>query len=229
MSSSTDPSIDPSIRDRIIADPGALLDDQDIMRALVNASDASKGSNVVDLRGAAMTRLEARLDRLEDTHRSVIAAAYDNLAGTNQIHRAVLKLLDPEDFPAFLANLRGDLAGILNVDAARLVLETAHPEDPAAARLDPAMCMKPAGFVAAYLPQGRQVTLRRVSDGALYEASAQTVQSEACLRLDLGHGRLPGMLALGAADAERFSPQHGTDLLGFFADTFERAMRRWLA
>ncbi len=58
------------------------------------------GHNVVDLRGIAMERLEERLDRLEDTHRSVIAAAYDNLAGTNSIHRAVLRLLRPAEAAA---------------------------------------------------------------------------------------------------------------------------------
>ena len=53
------------------------------------------GGNIVDIRGIAMERLEHRLDRLEDTHRSVIAAAYENLAGTNQIHRAILRMMDP--------------------------------------------------------------------------------------------------------------------------------------
>ena len=60
------------------------------MRALVAANERALGSNVVDLRGIAMERLEARLDRLEDTHRSVIAAAYENLAGTNQIQRNII-------------------------------------------------------------------------------------------------------------------------------------------
>jgi len=37
------------------------------------------------------------------------------------------------------------------------------------------------------------------------------------------------MLALGAEDPHQFRPNQGTDLLGFFAGVFERAMRRWLA
>ena len=47
--------------------------------------------------------------------------------------------------------------------------------------------------------------------------------------LDLGPGRLPGMLALGAEDPHLFAPSQGTDLLTFFAGTVERAIRRWLA
>jgi len=49
------------------------------------------------------------------------------------------------------------------------------------------------------------------------------------MRLDLGPRRLPGMLVLGAEDPHQFRPAHGTDLLTFFAASFERVMRRWLS
>jgi uncharacterized protein YigA (DUF484 family) len=55
------------------------------------------------------------------------------------------------------------------------------------------------------------------------------VRSEACLLLDFGADRLPGMLVMGAEDPHQFSPQQGTDLLAFFAGVFERTMRRWLS
>ena len=70
------------------------------MRALLRADRRSAGRNVVDLRGVLVERLEERLDRLEDTHREVLAAAYENVAGMNQVHRACLALLDAEDFAA---------------------------------------------------------------------------------------------------------------------------------
>ena len=71
-----------AVREQILQDPARVLEDRDIMRALISADEASRGGNVVDLRTIALERLEARLDRLEDTHRHVIAAAYDNLAST---------------------------------------------------------------------------------------------------------------------------------------------------
>ena len=58
---------------------------------------------------------------------------------------------------------------------------------------------------------------------------ADWIRSEACLKLDFGKGRLPGLLVMGAEDPHQFSPQQGTDLLMFFAGVFERAMRRWLS
>jgi len=102
--------MDRVLKDKILAQPDVILDDDDVMRALISANDQARGPNVIDLRGLAMQRLEERLDRLEDTHKSVIAAAYDNLAGTNQIHRAVLRMMDVESFDAFLSILNDDVA-----------------------------------------------------------------------------------------------------------------------
>ena len=230
-------TMDDNLRDTIIADPGVLLDDKDIMRALVAANEKAMGNNIVDLRGIAMQRLETRLDRLEDTHRSVIAAAYENLAGTNQVHRAVTRLMDAVRFEGFLADLGGDVAEILRVDALRLVLEsTESPDDPAIRRLGAVLGIAAPGFVDDYLTRGRNATARAVTlrqvhpdSRALYGNKADYIRSEACLRLDLGPGRLPGLLVMGAEDPHQFSPQQGTDLLAFFAGVLERALRRWLS
>jgi len=229
--------IDDTLREKIISQPDVILDDQDVMRALISANEKTMGGNIVDLRGIAMERLEARLDRLEDTHRSVIAAAYDNLAGTNQVHRAILRMLDPAEFEPFLRDLGGEVADILRVDAVRLVLETVQAEnDPAVSKLGDVLSVAEPGFIDAYLTGGRnvplrQVTLRQIQSGGdtIYGEAADWIRSEACLKLDFGEGRLPGMLVMGAEDPHQFTPQQGTDLLAFFAGVFERAMRRWLS
>ncbi|WP_047997215.1 DUF484 family protein [Puniceibacterium sp. IMCC21224] len=234
---SSRPQMDDTLRDTIISRPDVILEDQDLMRALIAANERSMGGNIVDLRGIAMERLEARLDRLEDTHRSVIAAAYENLAGTNQIHRAILRMLDPVEFEPFLHNLGSEVAEILRVDSVRLVLETVQKyEDPAVQRLGDVLSVAETGFTDTYINSPRhgplrQVTLRQVQhgDARIYGDKADEIRSEALLRLDFGLGRLPGLLVLGAEDPHQFTPQQGTDLLTFFAGVFERAMRRWLA
>lgn len=227
----------PELRDKIISDPDVILEDRDLMRALITANERAMGANIVDLRGVAMERLERRLDRLEDTHRSVIAAAYENLAGTNQVHRAVLRMLEPTDFEAFLKNLSAEVAEILRVDSVRLVLETlCTEEEPALRRLGEVLCVAEPGFVHEYMRAGRggqvrPVVLRQTlpQSEAIYGEAASWIRSEALMRLDLGEGRLPGMLVFGAEDPHQFKPSQGTDLLGFFSGVFERAMRRWLA
>lgn len=234
---STKAVIDENLREKIIAEPDVILDDKDLMRALVAANERSMGNNIVDLRGVAMERLETRLDRLEDTHRSVIAAAYENLAGTNLVHRAILRMLEPASFEAFLRDLSGPVAEVLRVDCIKLVLETAQTgDDPVLKRLGGVLSVAHPGYIEDYLTQGRnipqrQVTLRQVHEGDLhiYGEEAGFIRSEACMKLDLGPNRLPGMLVLGSEDPHQFSPQQGTDLLSFFVGVFERTMRRWLA
>ncbi|MGR3435518.1 MAG: DUF484 family protein [Shimia sp.] len=230
--------LDVETRDRILDAPDAILDDNELMRALIAAQDAASGpGNVVDLRGAALSRLEDRLTRLEDTHRMVVAAAYENLASTNQIHRAILRMLEPIAFEPFLRDLGGEVADILRVDFIRLILES--PDENAAqavGALGDVLAMAPRGFVDKYLgltrgAEARTVVLRQThpKSGTVYGDRLDWIGSEAAIRLDLGPGRLPGMLVLGAEDPHLFSPSQGTDLLGFFGATFERAMRRWLA
>jgi uncharacterized protein YigA (DUF484 family) len=229
--------IEPDLRDRLIAEPETILEDQDVMNALVAANERAMGANIVDLRGIAMQRLEDRLERLEDTHRNVIAAAYENLAGTNQVHRALLQMLDPLSFEDFLRALSTDVAATLRVDCVRLVLESRQEAtDPALRKLGEVLCVAEPGFVADYVAGGRNVPLRPVTlrqvmpeGDRLYGDRAGYIRSEALLRLDFGRGRLPGMLVFGSEDPHHFKPTQGTDLLAFFAGVFERTMRRWLS
>jgi hypothetical protein len=230
--------IEPDLRDKILAQPDRVLEDRDVMNALVAANDRALGSNIVDLRGIAMQRLENRLDRLEDTHRSVIAAAYENLAGTNQVHRAVLQLLEPGNFEAFIRTLTGEVAQTLRVDLVRLVLETVQDDtdtDPTLRRLGEVLRVAPRGLVGTYLTNGRNVpprpvVLRPVTGlaAAFYGDRADDIRSEALMKLDLGPGRLPAMLVFASQDPHQFKTTHGTDLLAFFAGVFERSLRRWL-
>ncbi|GAA6158756.1 MULTISPECIES: DUF484 family protein [Ruegeria] len=235
MSSNT--KLKDTLREAILAEPDAVLDDKDLMQALVAANERARGDNIIDLRGIAMQRLEARLDRLEDTHRSVIAAAYENLAGTNQVHRAILRLLEPTGFEDFLRTLGTDVAEILRVDRITLVLETtALQQDPAIEKLGGALAVVEPGFVDNYLTfdrsgPAREVVLREVIHPThrIFGEQADHLRSEACMRLDLGEGRLPGMIIMSAKDPNHFTPQLGTDLLTFFAGVFERSMRNWLS
>jgi len=135
-----------------------------------------------------------------------------------------------------MTDLGGEVADILRVDCVRLVLETAVADESAAVkRLGKVLVVAEPGFISTYLGQQahaeRPVTLRQIQeqDGRIYGESGFWVRSEACIRLDLGAGRLPGLLVMGAEDPHQFKPGQGTDLLAFFGGVFERAMRRWLS
>ena len=235
----TPPKIDRELREKILARPDVILDDQDVMQALISANGDALGGNIVDLRGVAMERLETRLDRLEELHRSVIAASYESLSGINQVQRAILRMMDAVNFQEFLSDLQGDVADILRIQSIKLVLEAQQTETNSNydfGDINDVIVIVVPGFVEAYLTQGkntlaRDVTLRNLQNGAeqVYGEAAQYLRSEAALRLDFGRGKLPGLLLMGSDDSHQFTPQHGTDLLAFFGGVFERVMRRWLA
>lgn len=226
------------VKARILADPDVVLEDRDVMAALIGANSPPMGRKIVDLRGALVQRLEHRLDRLENTHRSVIAAAYENLAGTTQIQKAVLMLLDQSRFVDVLRVLTQEAPEMVAVDCARLCIETNEAEPGPMPGLDEdlteSVVIIPEGGTDAYFAlssnAARKVCLRPAAAEAdcVFGDAAQWVRSEALVRLDFGGGR-KGMLVFGAEDPHRFAPEHGVDLLTFFGGVVERSLRRWLA
>lgn len=228
------------LRDTILRDPNAILNDREVMRALVSADDAAKGDNIVDLKTAVVQRLEERLDQLEGHHKTILSAAYDNIASTNHLHRAVLAALEPNSFAEFLEFLDGGLADVLNVTMAKLCMETAHvtERDIPALREEfgKGVVFLREGEVDHYITLGREVeprliTLRQIKRGItkIHDEHADHIRSEALLKLDLGTGNRVGLLALSSRDTDQFSPAMGTDLLVFFGGVFERILQRWLA
>lgn len=223
-------------RQKVLQDPSLVLDDPEVMKALVLASETAMGGNVVDLRAMAMDRLEGRLARLDETHRAVIAAAYDNLASTNQIHRALLRVMDAERFEDFVLELDNDVASILQVDCVRLVLESDDGDSAGLGPLGKVLKVRKPGYVEVYMSGSkgtppRPIVLRQgvPAEGNPYGDRAADLQSEALMRLDLGARRLPALLAMGTEDPHRFKSGQGTDLVGFFSGVFARSLRHWLS
>lgn len=227
------------IRQLILADPELVLADGAVMRALIGAQNSegeSTGRQVIDLRAKLVERLEERLERLKRTHRTVIAAAYENVAGTSQVHRAVLALLEVTRLSEFLAILTRDVPGMLGVEECRFCLE-AEVDDTGPAQglsegLGGRVLALPLGTVEAYLmldgePSPGGVVLRPAPpESEMLFGSAARTRSEALIRLDFAG--LPGLVAFGARDPDRFQPHHGTDLLAFFGGMVERVIGHWL-
>ena len=223
------------IRSLILADPELVLSDDMVMRALLGAT-AQGARNIVDLRDKLVERMEHRLDKLVHTNRSVIAAAYENVAGTQQAHRAILTLIEAPDLGEFLRRLTRDVPAMVGVEEARLCLE-AEVKDVCPAALAEGLgnrvLLVPYAHVGEYLmldgdTTPSPVTLRRCgSESELIFGSMTRTRSEALLRLDLGGS--VGLFAFGAADPDRFGPDQGADLLTFFGAIVERLLTQHLS
>lgn len=227
---SLDPEERDLIRSLIVADPELVLGDDQVMQRLVG--ETVGGRKITDLRDRLVARLESRLERLVDTHRTVIAAAYENVEGTRQVHRAVLALVEPPDLSSFLYRLTHEVPDRLGIEEARLCFEGDVGET-ALADGDGRVLALPDGTIDAYLmldgaPRPRSVVLREAgSEAELIFGEANPVQSEALMRLDLGGA--VALFALGSADPRKFDAGHGTDLLAFLAGVVERLLAQRLS
>lgn len=224
--------LDTDLRAKLIAQPDLILQDADLMRALTLARETEAGPNVVDIRGRAMAALEDRLSRLEAAHGAVISAAYENQTGMAVIHRAVLSLLEPQDFAGFIEAMGSDVAPLLRVDTFRLLMESEDMADP---DLTGTLMMLPEGTIdelrqaGRRIPRGDDIILRKAASESLaLHGRGTAIRSEAILPLDLGTGRYPAALLMGSTDPARFAPAQGTDLLRFFTQVFRLVLLGWL-
>jgi len=225
-------------RKRILQDPEALLNDREVMRALISASSNNAPTNVIDLKSVVLKRLEGRVDEIEGQNSNIISAAYKNISTTFRVHSAILEALEPKTFTEFLNFLKTDWANSLGIDVARLCLEAPSISKDDIPQLQtefgPSVIFLQEGEIDHYITLGqdndpRSVTLRQIRKGAsnIYSNIAPELRSEALMKLDLGQGNSPGLLLLGSINPDQFLPNMGTDLFVFYGSIFEKVMQRW--
>ena len=226
-----------SIRAELLADPSIILDDQELMDSLLAATDIKLGTNVVDLRHVAMNRLSDKLGELEGTHQSVVAAAYQNLLGTKQIHQGVIQLLSIKSLDEFVICLKSELLKILSVDCIFILLEKPDGSVDPLISFDyrPSIQTVMPGFVNTYITQGgltefSKAKLRKATSvtNQLFENASFKIGSEACVKLNLNEDQIIGMIVFGSSDTNFFEPGQGTDLLKFFAGVCEKMLEQWI-
>ena len=225
-------------RKRILQDPEALLNDREVMRALISASSNNAPTNVIDLKSVVLKRLEGRVDEIEGQNSNIISAAYKNISTTFRVHSAILEALEPKTFTEFLNFLKTDWANSLGIDVARLCLEAPSISKDDIPQLQtefgPSVIFLQEGEIDHYITLGqdndpRSVTLRQLRKGAsnIYSNISPELRSEALMKLDLGQGNSPGLLLLGSINPDQFLPNMGTDLFVFYGSIFEKVMQRW--
>jgi len=234
----SEPKQTPQIRDAILANPQALLDDVEVMRALIQAETGAQPKNVIDLKSVVMKRLEKQIVTIKDQRSTIISAAYDNIAATAMIHRAVLQLLAPIGFENFLKFLANDWAASLQVPLARLCLETDSNNPDELAQIAPSfgdgVRFLSTGEIDYYLTLGRDisplpVTIRHIRKGAqkIHGPLAEDIRTEALIKLDLGPNTRPALIVLASPETDKFTPDMGTELLEFYGTVFEHVIQNW--
>ena len=230
--------MDNKFREEILAKTQEILNDEMLLRALIEASDKNLGSKIVDLRSVAMQKMDGELKKLKRSNQQVIATAYENLVGMKQVHQVVLKSLEQNNFDEFITNLDTEACDILRVDCIKLGLETHYSlqnTEKNDSKLFELLDLYPVDFVDTYISQGENngtddVVLRPTPKGSeqVYGKLSKNLKSEGCIKLKIGNKKIIGILALASKEREKFTAQQGVELLKFMGSVFERRISHWL-
>lgn len=206
--------------------PDFLVQNADLLHHLTPPS-LDRGRGVVDLQAFMVERLRGEVRHLKDQQRALIGTTRANLNSQNRIHAAVLFLLDAQSFEQLIQTITTDLAVLLDLDVACLVIEsngydTPHVQTSGVRVVEP-------GTVNRWLGKADVVLNADIQgDPALYGPGAGLVRSEALIRLQVSSETPEGMLAFGSREPDTFHTGQGTELVGFLARVVERVIRGWL-
>lgn len=186
-----------------------------------------RGNGVLDLQYYMVERLRADLDRLKDQQRDLLAASRANLNGQNRVHAAVLFLLDAQSFEHLIQTITTDLAVLLDLDVACLIVESNGHDIPHVHTSG--VRVVEHGTIEAWLGSRDVILSGEIEgDSEIFGAGAGLVRSEALLRLTVSSDTPVGLLAFGSREPDRFQDGQGTEQLRFLARVVERCIRSWL-
>ncbi|MDE1172427.1 MAG: DUF484 family protein [Parvibaculaceae bacterium] len=217
------------VKSFLAANPEFLVTNVDLFERLVPPSAVS-GDQVLDLQQFMISRLQAHVRSLKDVQREMIEASSVNSLVLAQVHKVVLALLDARSFEQLVEYIAAPsgLSKTVALTSAVLCIEESPLWGSVPLR---GISVLEKGAIDRMMGGGREslrLSAHIVGDKAIFGPLAPAVRSEALVRLTIAPDLPPALLALGAANAEQFHPEQGSDLLEFLAHVVERALRRWL-
>ena len=222
------------IKDFLINNPDFIMDDMDILNSLLSSIPKQTGKNIIDLRGVFSERLEEKYSALEKTHKSVVAAAHDNINTMKSINRAVLKILEVKKLSDLLKILDADIKSIFKLSNIFLcfdsieALSESWPDHRCLLLMNEGDCCRYIDLQPGQIP-AKNVLLRKVRsrENFVYKGT-DPILSEAVISLILSDSKEVCLLVMGSANPEYFNPNQASDLLSFFAGVLERHLNNFL-
>ncbi len=207
--------------------PDFLIRNADIVQHLTPPLTRRGDTNIADLQYYMIERLQAEMGRLRAEQQELLAVSRGNLNNQNRIHAAALFLLDAQSFEQLIQTITTDLAVLLDLDVACLIVESGARDLP---RNETAgVRVVKAGAIDGWLGR-REIVLANnlYGDPNIFGGAAGLVRAQALIRLHISTETSPGMLAFGSRNSEMFHQGQGTELLSFLARVVERCIRSWL-
>lgn len=207
--------------------PGFVQDHPAALEYLIPPKKRPKKGDVADFQSYMIERLKAAKDEVIQSSQTLVENSRANMNNQQRVHSAVLRLLECTSFEDFIHTITMDLASILDVDVAVLVVEADGQNIPHIQTSG--IRIIPEGTIDQWM-SGKNVVLQDDISGieAIYGGGATLVRSQILLRVDISMGTPPAILAFGARDPDMFGEGQATDQILFLARVIERCFRSWL-
>jgi uncharacterized protein YigA (DUF484 family) len=181
-----------------------------------------------DFQAYMIERLKTAKEAISRTTREIVENSRANMNNQQRIHKAVLRILESESFDDFIHSITMDLAALLDVDIAVLVVESNGDDIPHIHTSG--IRIIPQGTVDKWM-SGKSALLQDNISGIepIYGGGAALVKSQILLRVDISMDTPPAILAFGSRDKDMFCEGQATDQILFLARVIERCFRSWLS
>lgn len=135
--------------------------------------------------------------------------------------------LEANNFEDFIHSITIDIATILDVDIAVLVVEADGDDIPHVNTNG--IRIIPQGTTDKWMNDKPVLLQDNISGSeAIYGGGATLVQSQILLRVDISMDTPPAIVAFGSRDPNMFGEGQATDQILFLARVIERSFRAWL-
>lgn len=207
--------------------PDFLEENPDVLEALLPEKQRSRRGQPADFQAYAIERLRSEKDEAIEISKDIVENSRANMNNQQRIHAAVLRLLESKNFGDFIHCITMDLASILDVDIAVLVVEADGTEIPHINTNG--IRVIPAGTTDQWMHEKNVLLQDNISGSeAIYGGGAALVQSQILLRVDISMDTPPAILAFASRDPNMFTEGQATDQILFLARVIERSFRSWL-
>ena len=207
--------------------PDFLQSHPEAIDLLLPPRERPKKGGVADFQSYMIDRLKTAKEDIAKTTKSLVETSRANMNNQQRVHKAVLRLLECNSFDDFIQSITMDLAEILSVDIAVLVVESNGDEIPHVHTSG--IRIIPGGTIDKWMT-GKNVMIQENISGieAIYGGGATLVRSQILLRVDISMDTPPAILAFGSRDAHMFQEGQATDQILFLARVIERCFQTWL-
>ncbi len=181
---------------------------------------------VIQIEERAVARLRDRLGEVETARADLLAFARGHSGAVASIHRAVLDALEADSLDSMIAIVTREWPDALGIDSVVLVMVVGDQ----AFRADrDGISTIARPIVNRAMQSLGAVELRNVERGhpLFGGAAAETIRSEALIRIDSPAPLPYGILMLGQAGEQALDTPRGADLLLFLGASLAAMIRRW--